>query len=591
MKTIQTLVLLALISIVNSNLFAQSTLANIPGRNTISLNGRWYYIVDPVDAGIGNWIALWKDKVPTGKTDFYEYSFDNCPSINVPADYNSQVPKLEYYEGAVWYKKEFTYHKKNNTKLFLHFGGINYKAQIFLNGKKIGSHEGGFTPFQIDLTHLIKDGNNALLVYTNNKREKDAIPSLSYDWWNYGGITRDVTLVETPKSYIADYFIQLKKGSQSEVSGWLKIEGEKLKQNVTVVIPEAGINYKTTTNDSGFVAINFRSKFELWSPENPKLYNVSVLSETDTISEHIGFRTIDVNGTEIRLNGKPVFLKGVNIHEEIPQREGRAHSEADARMLLEWAKELGCNFVRLAHYPHNENIVRLADQMGLMVWSEIPVFQGVNFSSAKTNNKIIHMVNEMINRDRNRCGIVIWSVANETSPGKSRNNALIDAINECRKLDKTRLVTAAMNNVKYRKGAVDITDSLCNALDVISVNEYLGWYKAWTEKPEQTVWHSEFNKPLIISEFGGEALYGNHGPADVASSWSEEFQENIYIDQIKMFKSIPFLSGTCAWILADFKSPKRMHQTYQNGWNRKGLISDQGYKKKAWYILEKYYRE
>lgn len=590
MRIILVLLVLSLTAISSSKLFAQTPLANLTGRNTLSLNGKWNYIIDPLDAGSESWIALWKDKKATGKTDFYEYSFDQSPVMNVPGDFNSQLPELKYYEGTVWYKKVITYEKKTNRKLFLCFGGVNYKARVFLNGKKIGEHEGGFSPFQFDITNLIKNGENSIIVYVNNLRVKDGIPSLSYDWRNYGGITRDVSLVETPESYIEDYFIQLKKGSKKEVSGWVKLGGNQLKQQVQIVIPEAKINYTTTTNDSGFVAVDFSAKLQLWEPENPKLYNVKIIGETDTISENIGFRTIEVKGTDILLNGESVFLKGVNIHEEIPQRAGRAHSEADARVLLGWAKDLGCNLVRLAHYPHNENMVRMAEQMGLMVWSEIPVFQGIRFGNAKTEAKVISMVNEMVGRDKNRCGVILWSVANETSSNNERNRVLTDAINECRRLDPTRLVTAAMNNVKYGKHTVTISDNLFNKLDVIGINQYLGWYNQWTVKPEDMRWESRFNKPLIMSEFGGEALYGNHGPSDVASSWSEEFQEQLYIDQITMFKNIPFLRGTCAWILADFKSPKRMHQAYQNGWNRKGLISDQGYKKKAWYILAKYYK-
>jgi beta-glucuronidase len=131
---------------------------------------------------------------------------------------------------------------------------------------------------------------------------------------------------------------------------------------------------------------------------------------------------------------------------------------------------------------------------------------------------------------------------------------------------------------------------LSKYLDVLSVNEYLGWYKAWPSAPTDVIWKSEFNKPLIMSEFGGEALYGNHGPADTASSWSEEYQEKIYKDQLAMFKKIPFLKGTCPWILADFRSPRRLHPVYQNGWNRKGLLSDRGFKKKAWYVMEEFYR-
>ena len=564
-------------------------LANIPGRKITTLNGKWQAIVDQSDIGNG-WLAIWKDQQAKGKTDFFEYSFDGGTVLDVPGDFNSQMAELNYYESTVWYKKKFIYKKDESKKLFIHFSGVNYIADVYLNNEKIGSHEGGFTPFQFELTGKVKEGENSIIVRVNSQRIKDGIPSLGFDWFNYGGITRDVNLVETPVSYIEDYFIQLKKENAGEIEGWVQLAGVKTTQAVTIQIPGAKINFKTTTGADGKAMFHFPAKLNLWSPTDPTLYAVKIKTETDSITESIGFRNIEVKGTDILLNGKPVFLKGVNIHEEIPQRKSRAYSEADAMQLLGWAKELGCNFVRLAHYPHNEYMVRLADKLGLMVWSEIPVYQGIAFADTMMQAKMNTMLTEMINRDKNRCGIIIWSMSNETAPGKARNTAIINMASYARSLDPTRLIASAFDRNDYSGNTVTIYDTLSKYLDVLSVNEYLGWYKAWPSAPADVIWKSEFNKPLIMSEFGGEALYGNHGPADTASSWSEEYQEKIYKDQLAMFKKIPFLKGTCPWILADFRSPRRLHPVYQNGWNRKGLLSDRGFKKKAWYVMEEFYR-
>ncbi|MBC7888388.1 MAG: glycoside hydrolase family 2 [Ferruginibacter sp.] len=572
----------------------QSNLGNIPGRKIISLNGKWQAIIDPADFGIGSWAAIWKDQQPKGKTDFFEYSFEGGTVLDVPGDFNSQMPELNFYESTVWYKKKFSYKKDVQEKLFIHFAGVNYIADVFLNNEKIGSHEGGFTAFQFELTGKVKEGENSIIVRVNNQRVKDGIPSLGFDWFNYGGITREVNLVATPLSYIEDYFFQLKKGSNNEVEGWVQLGGLNKSQSINIRVPEAKINFKTTTGNNGRAAFSFPVKLNLWTPENPTLYPVKFASETDSIIELIGFRNITVKGTEILLNNKPVFLKGISFHEEIPQRKGRAYTEADALQLLTWTKELGCNFVRLAHYPQNEYIVRMADKIGLMVWEEIPVYQGIDFGNAVMQNKMNSMLTEMVNRDKNRCGIIIWSMSNETSPGKARNTAIINMAAFTRTIDPTRLIASAFNRVNYSGNTVAIEDTLSKYLDVLSVNEYLGWYKAWPSGPADVVWKSAFNKPLIMSEFGGEALYGHHGPADTASSWSEEYQEQLYKDQVAMLKNIPFLRGTCPWILVDFRSPRRLHPTLQDGqsgmWNRKGLLSDKGYKKKAWYIMEAYYR-
>ena len=200
---------------------------------------------------------------------------------------------------------------------------------------------------------------------------------------------------------------------------------------------------------------------------------------------------------------------------------------------------------------------------------------------------------EMIYRDRNRCGVVLWSLSNETYPDtKNRNEALIELTQKCKALDSTRLITHVINTQGYTNNSFNVWDPLYKYSDLIALNEYIGWYVPWQGKPSETKWKVDFpNKPVFISEFGGEALYGNKNvPTDEAASWSEEYQEQIYKDQIEMFNTIPNLSGVCPWILYDYRSLGRMHPVYQKGYNRKGLISENGKKKKAWYVMYEYYK-
>jgi len=570
---------------------AQSAMTNILGRNKITLNGKWHVIIDPT--GVGDWRQIWQEKKPVGKTDFVEYSFEGGPILNVPGDFNTQMPELTYMEGTVWYKKAFEYNIKKGKRLFIYFGAVNYKADVYLNGELIGRHEGGFTPFQFEITKLVSPGKNSLIVKADNRRQKDGLPGLGYDWFNYGGITRDVYLLETNLSFIEDYSIHLKNHSAEKVSGWVKLNGSTHPQKIEIKIPELNLHYDTQTNEEGFADIDFTAQIELWSPDNPRLYKIVIQSELDTIADKIGFRNIEVSGTEILLNGKHIFLKGVNIHEENPLKASKAYSEEDALLLLSWAKELGCNFVRLAHYPHNEYIVKNAEKMGLMVWSELPVYQHIEFSAPGMLNKMDLMLREMIRRDRNRCGVIIWSLSNETYDfTPKRNEMLIKLAQKSRELDSTRLITSVINNQVYENNTFNVWDSLYKYFDLISINEYLGWYVPWQGDPKDTKWNLVFdNKPIIISEFGGEALYGsNYGPKNEAAFWSEEYQEQIYKDQVEMFSNVPNLAGVCPWLLVDYRSLGRMHPLYQNGWNRKGLISNHGKKKKAWYIMKEYYK-
>ncbi|MFW6370416.1 MAG: glycoside hydrolase family 2 protein [Bacteroidota bacterium] len=570
---------------------AQTSMINVKSRDLKSLNGNWSVIIDPT--GIGEWRKVWLEKEPEKKTDFFEYSFHGAPELKVPGDFNSQKCELTYFEGIVWYKKQFNHGLKDEKRLFLHFAAVNYIADVYLNGKKIGTHEGGFTPFQMEVTDKIVRGPNNVVVKVNNNRLGNGLPGHGYDWLNYGGITRDVNLVETNNTYISDYSIQLKKGSLDTILGWVQLDGIQSEQNIKVKIPELNAVIQTKSDNNGLANIELTSNFELWAPENPKLYKIIIESETDTINDNIGYRCIEVIGNKMLLNKKPIFLKGINIHEENPYSGSRANSPEDAQILLNAAKELGCNLVRLAHYPHNEYMVKEAEKMGLLVWDELPVYQHIEFSDSLVPKKMETMLKEMVHRDKNRCAVIIWSLSNETySFTPKRDKELIELTQKCRALDSTRLITHVINTQGYENNTFNVWDTLYNYSDIIALNEYLGWYVPWQGNPSETEWNIVYpDKPVFISEFGGEALFGsNTGPTDEAAYWTEEYQANIYKRQIEMFGTTPNLVGVCPWLLFDYKSLGRMHPIYQQGYNRKGLLSENGEKKKAWYIMKEYYK-
>jgi len=577
---------------------AQQTdlIANTEGRKTISLDGQWQTIIDPYETGYYDYryepsaSGSFKNAKPKNKSVLIEYDFDTSGSLKVPGDWNTQEERLLFYEGTIWHKKSFDYQRNANTRLFIYFGAANYLADVYLNGEKIGRHEGGFTPFNFEITKLVRDTGNFLIVKVDNKRRRDAVPTLITDWWNYGGLTRQVKLVETPATFVQDYFIQLQKGSRDRIAGWVKLNGDKLNQRLTIRIPEAKISKSFTTDANGSAEINFNADLTLWSPDNPKLYEVIIEAETDRLQDQIGFRSIETRGTEILLNGRPIFLRGVCIHEEAPFRGGRAYSREDAMTLLGWAKELGANFVRLAHYPHNEFMVREADRLGIMVWSEIPVYWTILWENSATLENAGNQLREMIARDKNRAAVIIWSMANETPLGEARLSFLRNLIERARNLDPSRLISAAMErHYLADKTTQMIDDPLGAYVDVFGCNEYVGWYDGLPEKIDRVEWKMKYQKPLVMTEFGAEAPYGNHG--DALTRWTEEYQENVYQHQVRMLKRIPFLRGTCPWILMDFRSPRRPLTGIQDFHNRKGLISDHGEKKKAFYVMQNYYDE
>src|SRR5580704_3621631 len=238
-----------------------SLISNIAGRTTISLDGTWKYIVDPYSTGFN--MRLYENRKPKDKSELVEYDFDAAGSLKVPGDWNSQREDLLLYEGPVWYRKTFAYHKRAHTRCFLYFGSANYQAMVYLDGKTIGEHVGGFTPFNFEVTDQIAEGDNFLVVAVSDVRRPDGIPAPNTDWWNYGGITRDVSLVEVPEIFIQDSFIQLAKGSSNEIAGWVKLNGAKKAEELTLEIPEAGIHQTFTTNAEGHAEFKIPAKLEL----------------------------------------------------------------------------------------------------------------------------------------------------------------------------------------------------------------------------------------------------------------------------------------------------------------------------------------
>jgi len=586
----------------------EKLIVNTDSREFISLNGTWHTIVDPYETGFytyrykergeGDREAYWNRPVARDKLDRLEHGYRD--TIQVPGDWNSQSDALTYYEGTIWYQRDFDLRKlKKGERAFLYFGAVNYEAHVYLNGRKLGMHKGGFTPFNFEIpADLITEKDNFLVVKVDNKRHAQEIPTLNTDWWNFGGITRDVKLLITPDNFIQQYALQLdqaqeidkaKRSKSFRLAGSIDLNRAVSGSRVTVAIPELKLerSYKVDGNRLEFeLEVD---NLDLWSPDDPKLYQVELAFNGEKLTDEIGFRKIEVSGKKILLNGEQIFLRGISVHEEIPQDARRAFSRGDAKQLLTWARDLNANMVRLAHYPHNEQMTRLADAMGVLVWSEIPVYWTIDFGSTEVLNKAKTQLEEMIVRDRNRASIIIWSVGNETPVSPVRTSFMKSLIDKARSLDDSRLISAALE-VGYNGDVNRIDDPLGEFTDIVSVNEYLGWYGGLPDDCRTAKWEVAYDKPLFFSETGAGAKGGYH--ADEKTRWSEEFQEWYYEEQVAMFKRMPDnYSGLSPWILADFRSPRRNHPVYQEGWNRKGLIDDKGNRKKAFDVLRQYYVE
>ena len=580
----------------------QTILVGVDQRTVTSLNGDWHYLVDQTPAPAlyaGN--GAIKDKTYAlnehpniiGRHN-QEYDFATAPTMHVPGDWNTQAPQLFNYEGVLWYQRNFDFEPRPNTRTFLHIGAANYRSHVWMNQKRVCDHEGGYTPFDCEVTGVLHSGANFVVIAVDSTRLRDGIPSVGFDWLNYGGLTRDVSLVTVPNEFIDDYDIHLAHDPRfdpatAEITGYVHVLNAHAGAAVTVRIPELAAQTTVSTDPEGTARFALKpAHLTLWSPDSPKLYKVEMISGEDRLTDDIGFRDIRVDGTRILLNGKAIFLQGANMHAEAPIRGGRANTDEDAHVLFAWLKELHANFVRLAHYPHDERMLREADRDGILVWSEIPNWQEISFASPEVYQKAETMLREMIRRDRNKASVILWSVSNETPNTPARTKFLTDLAGEARKLDPTRLITSAIIGPRIENNEAINNDPLCDALDVIGQNEYVGWYALTPEEADSIRWTFP-QKPVIMSEFGAEGKAGNHG--SVNQRWTEEQQVYVFQHQFAMLRNIPQLRGVAPWILMDFRSPTRNIPKLQDGYNRKGLIAEDGTKKQAFFLLQRAYSE
>lgn len=584
----------------------QVLLTGAQSRDVQPLSGQWTYGKDLYRTGltdINGWVAKsrmqrFRDldvaaEEAKGGTTFFEFDMDRGPLMTLPGAWNAAEPELRYYDGLIWFQRMFSPRDLKGGRAFIRFEAVNYRAYVYLNGKEVGRHEGGFTPFVVEITAALRAGENRLTLGVDSSHDAQSIPTPITDWDLYGGVTRPITLIYTPATFIDDAMLSL--GADGRITGEVKLNGPAAAgQTVTATIGKFGA-VTATTDAAGRATFSFAKPraLALWSPETPTLYDVRFAAAGDAVSDRMGFRTIAVKGDKILLNGKPIYLRGISLHEEEygPNPARNMTPQASRALLTEIKDGLGGNYVRLSHYPHSETTVRLADEMGLLVWSEIPVYWTADWENPAVLDKALKMQSEAILRDRNRASVILWSVGNETpvtEPRTKFHNALAD---NARALDPSRLISAALllerKSVNGEMVTV-INDPLADKLDVLAVNTYAGWYGDDTlDALPGLKWSLPADRPAILSEFGADALAGYRN--DGMKKFTEEYQAQYYRQTLAAADKIPTLVGMSPWILKDFQSPRREHPIFQNGWNRKGIVSETGVRKEAFDVLADYY--
>lgn len=550
-------------------------------RKKESLNGIWHFAVDQYDTFLS---AKWYEENyydGGGNLLPVDYSFDEWDRMELPCCWNCFDKMFMLYEGSMIFTRRFFFQKQSGDELvFLKIGAANYLCRVYINKNYVGMHKGGSTPFYFDITDFLEHDNRIIIQVDNTRRDEQVPPSVT-DWFNYGGVYRDIDIIRVPKIHIRDFKIYLEPdGNFNKIHAAVTLS-EKINSTAYLTVKELGIRQEIAVSE-GKGEVVFEAAPDLWSPEAPKLYDVAVSCENDSITDRVGFREIRVKGMDILLNGKPVFLKGISCHED-SLLNGKALTDSERIENITAAKEMGCNFMRAAHYPHSERMAMLADEMGILLWEEIPVYWSVHFNSHETYADAENQLNELITRDFNRASVIIWSVGNENSDTDDRLKFMGSLAQFAHKTDPTRAVSAACL-VNYEKNAIE--DRLESCLDIIGLNEYCGWYTADIKMLPQLFENSSPEKPVIITEFGADALSGHRGT--VTDKGTEDCQAYVYEQQIENIRRIGYIKGMTPWILRDFRCPRRTSVT-QRYFNTKGLVSAEGKRKMAYYVLRDFY--
>ena len=619
----------------------------IDSRQILTLNGEWSYIVDPMNNGLPEtsfFGGFPKNKIQKTGMELIEYNFETASTIQIPGAWNALDERLFFYRGPVWLYKKFNYSPKKEALTHLYIEGSNFTTKVFLNGSIVGEFEGGYVPFNFDISKYLIEGENILLVQTDNTLNESSVPTQKTDWWPWGGIVGDVYVVETPKRFIQNAYLQLNPDNFSEALFKLQMNKKSSGHTIKLEIPDLQFKAEYKTNSLGAIKENIKINAQLWSPANPKLYEIKISSDAEIISDEIGFRSIKTLGQKIYLNNREIQFKGIAMHSEPIGIPGPAFSKAHFQKLLSTAKDLNINFIRAAHYPYTRHLAKVADQLGLMLWEEVPVYWNIDWDNSNTLNIAKNQIKRLVQRDQNRASVVVWSVANETPLSSSRMKFLNALLAEIELNDSSRLSTAALlsgSEEQFRslvlvlalQGAksqwvspkekaiflsildqaniqidselsfsISIDDPLGESVDLISYNEYFGWYyvtfftdqmmisegtlrKLMFEVMPDIKISSSFNKPIHISEFGAGAKYGNH----TSKIWSEEYQAMLYKHQLEMLSNNPQIKGISPWVFKDFRAMLRPLPGIQDFYNRKGLIDEKGNKKEAFEVLADFY--
>lgn len=554
-------------------------------RNVAELSGAWRFLADSENKGTEE---KWYLGLPKGET------------VIVPSVWNNELSMLNY-EGAIWYERTFC---SDGSTLLLEFESVMTRADVWLDGKYLGNHYGAFSQFEF-IVNNAPCGNHLLIVRADSMVDKQSIPQKRVDWFNYGGIARDCYVSSLKGICILSAHLKYELSCDlKNVSVWADLELYNAENSEVSTELRAFVDNREIYNENitlkGYEKTNLLTpvcefdNFELWSTDNPKLYDFIVETESDDLIDKVGFRKIEARDGKIYLNHKEIELYGVNRHEEHPDW-GFAFPAKLMKRDLDLICDLGCNTIRGAHYPQSRILIDMLDERGLLFWSEIPIWGG-GFDDTVLGDDVVvnhglEMHREMTKYYYNHPSIIIWGMHNEIYTLYPCTKAISEKYSKLlREKGGNRLITHA--------AAFPFDDDSLEYDDIICINMYKGWYggdfSEWDKFVADFDAHrkkiGQENKAVIISEFGAGALAGFHSYFDTVR-WSEEYQSDLLEYCLKLFNKTDYIKGFYIWQFANIRTYPEMDLNRIRCFNNKGILDEYRNPKSAYFKVRELYNK
>lgn len=557
--------------------------------------------------------GFWRIQFDPDNTGAWQAGFDGGEAIAVPASWNDQINERRDYLGTAWYQTTFALPWGwRGQRIYVRFNSVNYLAEVWLNGERLGEHEGGHLPFAFDITDRVRNDGNVLVVRVNGEMKPDHVPpgglagqagvtfgradfpDTNFDFFPFCGIQRPVLLYTMPPEAITNISVVTTIDGTDGVVNVKTTHTAGAELSTRMTLQGHGANV-TTDSESGEARLTVPNA-ALWSPDAPNLYQLGVElvrggTVVDRYTLNIGIRTIAVDGDRLLLNGAPIKLLGFGRHEDFPVI-GKGMLPALIVKDYDLMRWIGANSFRTTHYPYSEQMMELADQLGFLIIGETPAV-GLFFAEpglARRNEVCKQYIREMIDRDKNHPSVIMWSLANEPHTAKQdardtyygkdftvvehpSREAAVSSFKEqadlAHQLDPTRPLT-----IVSHEGA---TEEAWQFVEVKSLNRYNGWYTQSGQievgvqrlSREIDLIHERYPGPFILTEFGTDTLPGHH--AEPPEMFSEEYQAEFLAKYIAMLDSKPFVVGQHIWNLCDFKTSQGVIRA--NSYNHKGVFT------------------